>query len=41
MNDTLFLLVTCTKEITRFEVLKQVVDNLSNLLDDDLSLIHI
>lgn len=36
MNDTLILLVTCTKESTRFEVLKQVVNNLSSLLDDDL-----
>ncbi len=40
MKDTLFLLVTCTKDVTRFEILKQVVDNLVHVIDkktlDDL-----
>jgi len=35
MKDTLILLVTCTKEITRFKVLEQVVDNLIKLVDTD------
>jgi hypothetical protein len=33
MKDTLFLLVTCTKDITRFEILNQVVNNLCNVFD--------
>lgn len=33
MKDTLFLLVTCTKDVTRFEILKQVVTNLCNVID--------
>jgi len=35
MNNTLFFLVTCTKESTRFEVLKQVINNLSSVMDDN------
>jgi len=34
MKDTLKILVTCTKESTRYEILKQVVSNLQSVTDD-------
>ena len=36
MNKTLFILVTCTKDITRYACLEQVVQNLLQVLPEDI-----